>query len=103
MNRRKVSVAISTSLCIATLFEGSTMASTAVLGEAVSKCIAYARSKGMSIDNAITDRYLDYPGEYFIRVFGSKGRNKNVAATCSWTSKFGGKLTYEDELDYMDH
>lgn len=70
---------------------------------AISKCIIYAKSKGMSVNSSSTGNYIDYPNEFWIRVFGSKEKSKNVAATCKWTQKFGGKLTYEDELDYMDH
>lgn len=103
MNRHARSFVFSTFLYLPTLAAGTAKASMPVPKEAVSKCIAFAKSKGMSVSNASTDRYIDRPGEYFIRVFGSKGRTKNVAATCDWTSRLGGKLTYEDELDFMDH
>lgn len=103
MNISKVVAANLSLLSIIAISANTTVASSRVPQEAISKCISYAKSKGMKVSSSNTGKYIDYPDQFWIRVFGAKGKSKNVAATCDWTTKFGGKLTYDDELQYMDH
>lgn len=102
MNRSRVVAANLLVLCIMTISANTAVATSRVPQEAISKCISYAKSKGMKVSSSNIGKYIDYPDQFWIRVFGAKGKSKNVAATCDWTSKFGGKLTYDDELQYMD-
>ena len=98
--------AIAVSLAIFSLvvqLGGIAKASSQVPQSAISKCVAYAKSKGMMVKSSNSGKHIDYQDQFWIRVFGSKGKSKNVAATCDWTPKFGGKLTYNEELDFMDH
>jgi len=103
MDRSKLVVASFAILSIMAISTKTAVASSRVPQEAISKCISYAKSKGMKVSSSKTGRYIDFPDQFWIRVFGAKGKSKNVAATCDWTPKFGGKLTYDDELQYMDH
>lgn len=103
MSKYVKSFAIIAAFAIIIFSAAAGMAASQVPKVVINKCIAYAKSKGMTVRSSNASKYLDSPNEYTIRVFGSKGKSMNVAATCDWTPKFGGKLTYDDELDYMDH